>query len=76
MLFSLVGDGLVHVRRADDLLLLERVSHLGASIDARDDGPDAERDEDDAGDEAAVFHEGLHLELLGVVGGSESGRRL
>ena len=55
------------------MLLLERVADLCTAVEPGVDRGDAKHYEDDAGDEAAVFHEGLHLELLGVVGGSERG---
>src|SRR4029078_7296368 len=48
------------VRRADDLLAGGGVSDLVAAVEARDDGADAEGDQDDAGGDPAVPEEPAH----------------
>src|SRR6185312_4108809 len=52
------------VRRTHDLLAGEVAAHLGAAVEAGDDGADAEGDQDDAGGDAAVSEELAHGVLL------------
>ena len=54
----LAGDR--RVRRTDDLLAGEVAADLVAAVDADDDGADAERDQDDAGGDAAVAEQLAH----------------
>ena len=49
-----------HVGRADDLLQLEAVLHRLVAVDAHDDRPDAEPDQDDGCDEAADLQDLPH----------------
>ena len=54
----------VHVGRADDLLALELVADRAARVDAHDQGTDAERDHEGAGEDAADLENFTTCHLL------------